>query len=77
MAKTRLPLAISFLAIIPLQAQEKIESARSSVQTVLVEKDTRLEVLDWGGTGRSLLVGHLKTVDLGERIGDHALTEIR
>jgi len=54
--KIRLVFVIPFLAIVALHAQEKVESSRPGVQMVSVERDVGLEVLDWGGTGRSLVL---------------------
>jgi non-heme chloroperoxidase len=45
-----------FLLTVTLHAQEKIDSSRHTVQMVSVEKGVSLEVLDWGGTGRPLVL---------------------
>jgi pimeloyl-ACP methyl ester carboxylesterase len=45
-----------FLLIVALHAQEKLDSSRPSVQMISVEKGVNLEVLDWGGTGRPLIL---------------------
>jgi pimeloyl-ACP methyl ester carboxylesterase len=39
-----------------LDAQDKTDSSPHQVQFVPVEKDVKLEVLNWGGTGRPLIV---------------------
>jgi non-heme chloroperoxidase len=38
-----------------LRPQEGADSSQHTVQFVTVDKDVKLEVLDWGGTGRSLI----------------------
>jgi pimeloyl-ACP methyl ester carboxylesterase len=38
-----------------LHAQNQTDSSPHSVQFVTVDKDVKLEVLDWGGTGRPLI----------------------
>lgn len=38
-----------------LHAQDRIDSSTHTVQFVTVDKDVKLEVLDWGGTGRPLI----------------------
>lgn len=38
-----------------LYAQEKTDSSPHTIQFVAVDKDVKLEVLDWGGTGRPLV----------------------
>ena len=45
-----------FLVVVTLHAQEKIDSSPHTVQMVSVEKGVSLEVLDWGGTGRPLVL---------------------
>jgi pimeloyl-ACP methyl ester carboxylesterase len=45
-----------FLLVVTLHAQEKLDSSRHTVQMVSVEKGVSLEVLDWGGTGRPLVL---------------------
>jgi len=49
-------LVIPFLLVVTLHAQEKLDSSRHTVQMVSVEKGVSLEVLDWGGTGRPLVL---------------------
>jgi len=49
-----IPILIAFTAR-GLKAQDKIDSSSHTVQFVTVEKDVKLEVLDWGGTGRPLV----------------------
>jgi pimeloyl-ACP methyl ester carboxylesterase len=39
-----------------LHAQEKADSSNHSVQMISVERDVSLEVLDWGGIGRPLVL---------------------
>jgi non-heme chloroperoxidase len=48
---------IIFTALFPiaLHAQEHTDSTPHTVQLVTVDKDIKLEVLDWGGTGRPLV----------------------
>jgi hypothetical protein len=57
---------LSLIALIALSAsalhsQDKTDSSPHTVQFVTVDKDVKLEVLDWGGTGHwfSLLVGEM------------------
>ena len=38
-----------------LHAQERTDSSSHTVQFVTVDKDVKLEVLDWGGTGRPMI----------------------
>ncbi len=45
-----------FLVVVTLHAQEKIDSSPHTVQMVSVETGVSLEVLDWGGTGRPLVL---------------------
>ena len=45
-----------FLVVVTLHAQEKIDSSPNTVQMVSVETGVSLEVLDWGGTGRPLVL---------------------
>jgi pimeloyl-ACP methyl ester carboxylesterase len=44
------------LLMVTLHAQEKVDSSRHTVQMISVEKSVNLEVLDWGGTGRPLVL---------------------
>jgi pimeloyl-ACP methyl ester carboxylesterase len=51
---------LRFLALIVLSAgvlhsQDKADTSPHTVQFVTVDKDVKLEVLDWGGTGRPLV----------------------
>jgi non-heme chloroperoxidase len=48
-------LAFLALAFHLVQAQDRHDSSSHSVQFVTVEKDVKLEVLDWGGVGRPLV----------------------
>lgn len=48
--------AFLFLPGVTLHAQGKIDSSNHLVQMIPVEKDVNLEVLDWGGTGRPLVL---------------------
>lgn len=41
---------------VTLHAQGNNESSNHRVQMITVEKDVSLEVLDWGGTGRPLVL---------------------
>lgn len=45
-----------FLVVVTLHAQEKIDLSPHTVQMVSVETGVSLEVLDWGGTGRPLVL---------------------
>ena len=47
---------LPFLLVATLHSQGKIDSSRHTVQMVPVEKGVSLEVLDWGGTGRPLVL---------------------
>jgi non-heme chloroperoxidase len=47
---------LSLLSVVTLHAQGKIDSSSHTVQMIPVEKDVSLEVLDWGGTGRPLVL---------------------
>ena len=49
--------SIAFIALTTttLYAQDKTDSSAHTVQLVTVDKDVKLEVLDWGGSGRSLV----------------------
>ena len=47
---------LSLLLVVALHAQEKVDSSHHTVQMVSVEKDVSLEVLDWGGIGRPLVL---------------------
>jgi non-heme chloroperoxidase len=54
------PLMLSFLALLAtsagiLYAQDRPDSSPHTVQFVAVDKDVKLEVLDWGGKGRPLI----------------------
>jgi len=44
------------LLFVVLHAQEKTDSSRHIVQMISVEQGVSLEVLDWGGTGRPLVL---------------------
>jgi non-heme chloroperoxidase len=48
-------IALIALSAIALRAQESPDASSPKVQFVTVDKDVRLEVLDWGGTGRPLV----------------------
>jgi hypothetical protein len=50
-------LLIVFIALFAntLSAQDKPDSSTHAVQFVTVDKDVRLEVLDWGGAGRPMI----------------------
>jgi len=70
-------LLVSAMAMITLHAQDAVpwhDPSKHSVQFVTVEKGVRLEVLDWGGTGRPvvLLAGSGNTAhifdDFAERL---------
>jgi non-heme chloroperoxidase len=47
---------LPLLLVITLHAQGKIDPSNHTVQMIPVEKDVSLEVLDWGGTGRPLVL---------------------
>ena len=48
-------IALTTLSGFALHGQPAPDTSAHSVQFVTVEKDVRLEVLDWGGTGRPLI----------------------
>lgn len=48
-------IALLALSSTILHAQDRTDSSTHTVQLVTVDKDVKLEVLDWGGTGRSLI----------------------
>lgn len=48
-------IALFALSASVLRAQDGTDSSTHTVQFVTVDKDVRLEVLDWGGTGRPLI----------------------
>ncbi len=47
---------LPLLLAVTLRAQEKPDSSPHTVRMVPVEKGVSLEVLDWGGTGRPLVL---------------------
>jgi non-heme chloroperoxidase len=47
---------LCLLLAVALHAQEKIDSSNHTVRMISVEKDVSLEVLDWGGIGRPLVL---------------------
>ena len=47
---------LSFLLAVTLHAQKAVDSSSHTVQMIPVEKDVSLEVLDWGGSGRPLVL---------------------
>jgi non-heme chloroperoxidase len=48
-------IALTALSTIALRAQESPNTSSPKVHFVTVDKDVKLEVLDWGGTGRPLV----------------------
>jgi non-heme chloroperoxidase len=48
-------IGIAALACWLLRAQEPVDTSNHRVQFITVDKDVKLEVLDWGGTGRPLV----------------------
>jgi non-heme chloroperoxidase len=48
-------IAVIALSANALRAQDATDTSPHTVQFVTVEKDVKLEVLDWGGTGRALI----------------------
>jgi non-heme chloroperoxidase len=50
-----LALALVVLSENALHAQDAVEASSHKVQFVTVDKDVKVEVLDWGGTGRPLI----------------------
>ena len=57
-AKMMAATAMAFITSLALQARQPAAAADSSphkVQFVTIEKDVKLEVLDWGGSGRPLV----------------------
>src|SRR5689334_3898141 len=49
-------IGLPFLLFIALHAQEKVDSSPHTAQMISVEQGVSLEVLDWGGTGRPLVL---------------------
>lgn len=49
-------LVLSPILVGGLIGQERVHSSEPAVRTVEVERDVSLEVLDWGGTGRPLVL---------------------
>ena len=43
------------LLLRPLSAQDSIKNPTESIQFVTVDRDVKLEVIDWGGTGRPMI----------------------
>ena len=54
-APSRLLIAVSLLST-AVYAQDAIDTSPHAVQFVTVERDVNLEVLDWGGSGRPLIL---------------------
>lgn len=48
-------IVLAALSTIALRAQESPDTSSSKAQFVTVDKDVKLEVLDWGGTGRPVV----------------------
>src|ERR1700679_2646313 len=48
-------IALTTLSGFPLRGQQAPDTSPHKVQFVTVEKDVKLEVLDWGGNGRPLI----------------------
>jgi non-heme chloroperoxidase len=48
-------IALAALTACALQSQEGADTSSYTVQFVTVDKDVKLEVLDWGGSGRPLI----------------------
>lgn len=48
-------IGIAMLSICSLRAQDRVDTSTHTVQFVTVDKDVKLEVLDWGGMGRPLI----------------------
>lgn len=48
-------IALVFLSVNCLHAQDKADVSTHKIQFVAVDKDVKLEVVDWGGTGRPLV----------------------
>src|SRR5574340_963378 len=46
---------IALLSAVALTAQDPADSSPHTIQFVTVAKDVKLEVLDWGGSGRPLI----------------------
>jgi non-heme chloroperoxidase len=53
---TQLVFVLSLLSVVALRAEGKLDSSGHSVLMIPVEKDVSLEVLDWRGTGRPLVL---------------------
>lgn len=58
LSSARMLLTVSILTrfVGILHAQEKAEPSKFTVQYVTVDQDVKLEVVDWGGTGRPLVL---------------------
>jgi non-heme chloroperoxidase len=54
--RTKWVFVFSLLPAVISYAQEKVDSSKHTVQMISVEKDVSLEVLDWGGIGRPLIL---------------------
>ena len=49
------PIALVVLSVGLMHAQNQTDSSPHTAQFVIVDKDVKLEVLDWGGTGRPMI----------------------
>lgn len=54
--RTQRGFILSLLSAVALHAQLTVDSSSHKVEMILVEKNVSLEVLDWGGTGRSVIL---------------------
>lgn len=54
--RTHLVFVLSFVVAVALHAQGMLDPSKPTVQMISVERDVRLEVLDWGGIGRNLVL---------------------
>ncbi|HWZ51644.1 MAG TPA: alpha/beta hydrolase [Granulicella sp.] len=53
--KTLLGLMLLGLPLLPLHAQDSIRNSAESIHFVTVDTGVKLEVIDWGGTGRLMI----------------------
>jgi non-heme chloroperoxidase len=53
-ASLGLPMLVGLL-LLPLHAQDSVRNSAESIQLVTVDTGVKLEVIDWGGTGRPII----------------------
>ena len=78
-APSRLVIAAVFLFSTAVYAQDPIDTAPHTVRFVAVERDVNLEVLDWGGSGRPLilLAGAGNTAHVFDQFAPKLITQYR